>query len=53
VLGKALTLHRLALLLVIHAGQGNQYTSLACRERIKQAGALTSYARLCNPPDNT
>ena len=38
--------------LIVHADRGNQYTSVACRQRITQAGALPSYSRPGNPYDN-
>lgn len=38
--------------LIIHADRDSQYTSLACRARIKKAQAQTSYSRPGNPYDN-
>ena len=51
-LEQALTLRQPAPGLVIHADRGSQYTSHACRQRIAEAGALTSYSRPGNPYDN-
>ena len=51
-LEQALTLHRPAPGLVIHADRGSQYTSLACRTRIEKAQALASFSRPGNPYDN-
>ena len=42
-LEQALTLRQPAPGLIIHADRGSQYTSLACRQRIEQAGAVASY----------
>jgi putative transposase len=42
-LEQALTLRQPAPGLIIHADRGSQYTSLACRTRIKKAQALASY----------
>jgi putative transposase len=51
-LEQALTLRQPAPGLIIHADRGSQYTSLACRTRIKKAQALASYSRPGNPYDN-
>lgn len=51
-LEQALTLRQPALGLSIHADRSSQYTSHVCRQRIEDAGAVASYARLGNPYDN-
>ena len=51
-LEQALTLRQPAPGLIVHADRGSQYTSLACRARIEQAGALPSFSRPGNPYDN-
>jgi len=51
-LEQALTLRQPGPGLVIHADRGSQYTSLACRQRIADIGAVASYARPGNPYDN-
>ena len=51
-LEQALTLRQPASGLIVHADRGTQYTSAACRARIAQAGALSSFSRPGNPYDN-
>ncbi len=51
-LEQALTLRQPAPGLIIYADRGSQYTSAACRARIAQAGAFTSFSRPGNPYDN-
>ena len=51
-LEQALTLRQPAPGLIIHADQGSQYTSAACRARIAAAGAVPSFSRPGNPYDN-
>ena len=46
----ALTPRQPATSLIIHADQGGQYTSAACRARVDQAGAVPSFSRPGNPP---
>ena len=51
-LAKALILRQPAPGLIVHTDRGSQYTSAACRARIAQAGALSSFSRPGNPYDN-
>ena len=51
-LDQALTLRQPAPGLIIHADHGSQYTSAACRARIKRAKAVPSFSRPGNPYDN-
>ena len=48
-LEQALTLRQPGPGLIVHADRGSQYTSAACRQRIEDAGVLTSYSRPGNP----
>ena len=38
--------------MIIHADRGSQYTSQACRARIKRAQAVIIFSRPGNPYDN-
>jgi len=51
-LEQALTLRQPAPGLIIHADRSGQYTSVACRARIAQAGTVPSFSRPGNPYDN-
>ena len=51
-LEQALTLRQPAPGLILPADRGSPYTSLACQQRIRQAGALPSYSRPGNCSDN-
>lgn len=52
VLEQELTLRQRAPGLAIHTKQGSQYTSHTCRQRLEEAGALTSYIRPGNSYGN-
>lgn len=51
-LERALALRNPAPGLIVHADRGSQYTGASCRNRILEAHALPSYARVGNPYDN-
>ena len=51
-LEQALTLRQPAPGLIIYADRGGQYTNVACRARVDQAGSLPNFSRPGNPYDN-
>lgn len=51
-LEQALTLRQPAPGLIIHAHHGSQYTSVACRARVAQSGAVPNFSQPANLYDN-